>query len=274
MERKEDTDFTVGQMTKTSGKLKYEFEKMGITFEEKAFYDILKDTRDKFKFEFAEERRLWYVALTRTRGSVYIIADFDKPSPFLLEIKDKGIELNHDNFKEEDKSILCPHCKSGHLVIRVNKKDGQKFLGCSNYPHCDYTINDFNVVKQNKRCPRCGDFMEFKRGKYGAYYHCHNRHCNLNINYKFGARRPGDVVENYANADKHPEFVETITYVRGRMRDWNEKELLMREGKNINGIIFNLENNYGYRERTQVSVNGSLEQYLSKLEEAGEGQMF
>ena len=79
---------------------------------------------------------------------------------------------------------------------------------------------------------------------------------------------------NYANPDKHPEFVETITYVRGRMRDWNEKELLMREGKNINGIIFNLENNYGYRERTQVSVNGSLEQYLSKLEEAGEGQMF
>lgn len=33
-----------------------EFEKMGITFEEKAFYDILKDTRDKFKFEFAEEK--------------------------------------------------------------------------------------------------------------------------------------------------------------------------------------------------------------------------
>lgn len=29
-QKKEDTDFTVGQMTKTSGKLKYEFEKMGI----------------------------------------------------------------------------------------------------------------------------------------------------------------------------------------------------------------------------------------------------
>ena len=29
-----------------------------------------------------------------------------------------------------------------------------------------------------------------------------NKANNLNINYKFGARRAGDVVENYANADK------------------------------------------------------------------------
>lgn len=79
---------------------------------------------------------------------------------------------------------------------------------------------------------------------------------------------------NYANPEKHPEFVETITYAQARMRDWNEKELLMREGNNVKGIIFNLENNYGYRERQQVEVNGSLEQYLQKMEEAGEGQSF
>ena len=33
-----------------------EFKKMGITFEEKAFYDILKAIRDKYEFEYSEEK--------------------------------------------------------------------------------------------------------------------------------------------------------------------------------------------------------------------------
>ena len=32
------------------------FDKMGITFEEKSFYDILKAIRDKYKFEYSEEK--------------------------------------------------------------------------------------------------------------------------------------------------------------------------------------------------------------------------
>ena len=35
---------------------KYSFEKMGIDFEEKSFYDILKAIRDKYKFEYSEEQ--------------------------------------------------------------------------------------------------------------------------------------------------------------------------------------------------------------------------
>ena len=35
---------------------KFSFEKMGIDFEEKSFYDILKAIRDKYKFEFTEEQ--------------------------------------------------------------------------------------------------------------------------------------------------------------------------------------------------------------------------
>ena len=35
---------------------KFSFEKMGIDFEEKSFYDILKSIRDKYKFEFTEEQ--------------------------------------------------------------------------------------------------------------------------------------------------------------------------------------------------------------------------
>lgn len=79
---------------------------------------------------------------------------------------------------------------------------------------------------------------------------------------------------NYCDPNKHPEFLGTITRTRGRMRAWNEQQLLTRPGKDLKGIIFNLENNYGYRERVDVS-NESMESFLQRqLEEGGGGQDF
>ena len=75
--------------------------------------------------------------------------------------------------------------------------------------------------------------------------------------------------ENYCDPEKHPEFLGTTTRARARMRAWNEKELLTREGKDLKGIIFNLENNYGYRERKDVQVTGGIEDYLKRLEQEG-----
>jgi len=78
----------------------------------------------------------------------------------------------------------------------------------------------------------------------------------------------------YCDSEKYPEFCNTTTRARGRMMSWNEKELLTREGKDCKGIIFNLENNYGYKERAAVDVHGSLESYLSDAAENGRGQEF
>ena len=39
-------------------------------------------------YAFAEERRLFYVAITRAREATYLIANIEKPSPFVLEISD------------------------------------------------------------------------------------------------------------------------------------------------------------------------------------------
>ena len=128
----------------------------------------------KSEYEYAEERRLWYVALTRTRTYTYIIAKKDAPSIFLEEIEDKCVVLNESSPTEVVTEISCPHCKSGRLVIRNSEKNGNKFYGCSNYPYCDYTIDDFIAVKRNKRCPMCGDFMVFRKGRWGAFYGCHN----------------------------------------------------------------------------------------------------
>lgn len=44
------------EVLKTLKSDKEEFKKLGITFEEKAFYDILVDTRDKHNFEYADEK--------------------------------------------------------------------------------------------------------------------------------------------------------------------------------------------------------------------------
>ena len=79
---------------------------------------------------------------------------------------------------------------------------------------------------------------------------------------------------NYCDANKHPEFLGTTTRTRGRMRAWNELQLKTRPGKDLKGIIFNLENNYGYKERVELS-NDSMESFLQRqLEEGAGGQEF
>lgn len=72
----------------------------------------------------------------------------------------------------------------------------------------------------------------------------------------------------YADGNAHPEFSDTTTRARGRMRAYLERELLER--KEVKGIIFELENNYEYRERQDVRVSGSVEDYLKRLDEEGE----
>jgi len=77
---------------------------------------------------------------------------------------------------------------------------------------------------------------------------------------------------NYSNPEKHPELAEITAYVYERMKAWNERELLIRPGKDIKGIVFNLENNYGYRERQSIDLTGGgIEAYLQRLTESGEG---
>ena len=125
-------------------------------------------------FEYAEERRLWYVALTRTKTYTYILVSASNPSIFVEEIKDKCEILNPELIKEAEKNILCPSCKTGKLIIKSNAISNRQFYGCSNYPYCQYTIDNLNAVKKNLRCPLCGDFLVVRKGKYSTFYGCHN----------------------------------------------------------------------------------------------------
>ena len=56
----------------------------------------------------------------------------------------------------------------------------------------------------------------------------------------------------WCDPNKHPEYSDTTTHARGRMRAWCEEQLLIR--KDVKGIIFNLQNNYDYKERHEVDL--------------------
>lgn len=79
-------------------------------------------------FAFAEERRLFYVAITRAREETYLIANRKNPSPFIFEISEE-IKTAYGK--------LCPKCETGEL-IRKHGKHGD-FYYCSNYRYgCNY----------------------------------------------------------------------------------------------------------------------------------------
>lgn len=90
-------------------------------------------------FENAEERRLFYVALTRAKTSVTLITLAHKQSPFIAELV-KEHKLKVYNLEGlETSSQVCPICAEGFLIHRKGKYG--PFLGCSRFPKCKFTRN-------------------------------------------------------------------------------------------------------------------------------------
>ena len=58
----------------------------------------------------------------------------------------------------------------------------------------------------------------------------------------------------YCDAQLHPVFSDTTTHARGRMRAWLEEQLLTR--KDVKGIVFDLQNNYGYHDQKEIELGG------------------
>lgn len=141
---------------------------------------------DQEAFGFAEERRLFYVALTRTRNSVYILTSEQRMSVFVKELIEKDkipyqLVTREDSVAENPK---CPKCKTGHLTRRVGNTT---FLGCTNYPGCDYTNGHVEILKKPRICPTCGGFLVYRKGSRGPFYGCTNfkNNCRYTEGYKF-----------------------------------------------------------------------------------------
>lgn len=137
---------------------------------------------DDEEYRFAEERRLFYVSLTRTKNEVVLLIPTDV-SQFAEElITDNDFLINEQN-KQVNKTN-CPYCQTGHLVIRQNSAKHNQFLGCSNYPSCNQTFNNLDILKNTILCPSCkSGFMTKKNGQYGNYLGCSNYpKCTKTIN--------------------------------------------------------------------------------------------
>lgn len=70
----------------------------------------------------------------------------------------------------------CPKC-GGELLLRNGKKG--LFLGCSNYPKCDYLKplhnQEHRVLKVlDRQCPECGNNLVLRQGSYGMFIGCSN----------------------------------------------------------------------------------------------------
>lgn len=85
-------------------------------------------------YPHAEERRLFYVALTRARREVTLIAPEGRESPFVVELLRDGLVEVQDASADGASVLICPACGEGTLV----RKRGPygEFLGCSRFPRC------------------------------------------------------------------------------------------------------------------------------------------
>lgn len=125
--------------------------------------------------EYAEERRLFYVAMTRTKNRVYIVVPEDRPSRFIAELVQDYPSITVHGELKLNKSVepviavmkRCPVC--GYpLQYKYKRNFGLKLWICTNEPEmCDFMTNDTRGgILPILKCDRCNDgYLIVKPGK-------------------------------------------------------------------------------------------------------------
>lgn len=89
-------------------------------------------------------------------------------------------KIDHQLFTAHEHALNkhepCPKC-GGVLLLRHGKHGS--FLGCSQYPQCDYLrplhSNDGHIIKElGVPCPECGHELVLRQGRYGMFIGCSN----------------------------------------------------------------------------------------------------
>jgi len=127
---------------------------------------------------FAEERRLFYVALTRTKNRIYILTPQKKPSRFLIELINDYKISHSENVNMEAVDLFrlrCPTC--GYpLKYELNKNYGLQLYLCTNEPEvCDFMTNSKSHLHDIYKCNQCKDgymIVKTKTKENKAFYGC------------------------------------------------------------------------------------------------------
>lgn len=105
------------------------------------------------EFENAEERRLFYVGLTRAKRRTYLLTKKSRISKFIPELLKPGLRgtVVYRNSKQGEHSAHvepCPSCGTG--ILRVVAGPYGPFMGCSNYPSCTAKKKVTTKVQRDK----------------------------------------------------------------------------------------------------------------------------
>ncbi len=117
----------------------------------------------KEPLEYAEERRLFYVALTRTKNRIFILSPLNRPSKFIQELMiDYSDKVRYDTKiskeKIEMKNKFCPVCKFPLKYMPKKLKGKINIWACTNEPEiCDFMTNDLEIKKDIHYCSECED---------------------------------------------------------------------------------------------------------------------
>ena len=170
--------------------------------------------------DYAEERRLFYVAMTRTKNRVFFIAPEQNPSEFLLEIKKdyKNVVLkgnwNEEEIKHRTAKKSCPIC--GYpMQLRYKSAYGLRLYLCTNEPElCGFMTNDIKAGKLAiTKCDQCRDGYLIARSAKGSGYFlgCTNYQVN-----KKGCNNVISSADYYTMMNCSPELAPAVQKIKAR----------------------------------------------------------
>lgn len=109
-------------------------------------------------YAFSEERRIFYVGITRAKEHTWVLYDMRNPSQFVKEFV-KTLDQENEPTAEIPEPELCPKCHCGR--IKVIKKgvavNGNPYtvFACSNEEYgCDYLETKFVNLNSTYQTPR------------------------------------------------------------------------------------------------------------------------
>ena len=136
-------------------------------------------------YNYAEERRLFYVALTRTKNRVFIVTPEKRPSEFIKELLSYPKSYPNVTLQGELKTDLsisnivkdrCPIC--GYpMQLRWNKNYGLRLWICTNDQEiCGFMTNDKRGGELSiQKCDWCKDgYLVVKKGRTEYILGCTN----------------------------------------------------------------------------------------------------
>lgn len=216
--------------------------------------ELIKESLPEGDFHIQEERRLFYVAITRAKEKLFFSSAEDyggmrskKVSRFLSEID--FVKNNFKNIKEKSK-IVDNLIKKKTKIIALEKNnyelpDKFSYSQINSYQRCPYQYKLAHVLK----IPTKGSAsFSFGQSMHNTLHKFYNKVIEMNDIKQESLFNPIKKIENKNNQIKVPAFEDLLNfYEESWIEDWYEstsqRELYYKKGKNILKTFYKLQEN-------------------------------